>query len=110
RNLNRGLGPVERFLEGDLEVVAQIGAALRAATPAPPAKDVAEAEESAETAEDVFEPGEHGRIESACARARAAHPGMAEAVVQLALLRVGKDRRGVGAFLDELLGRVIPGV
>src|SRR4051812_1943993 len=42
RDLNRGLGPGERFLERDFEVVAQIGSALRAAAAAPAAEHVAE--------------------------------------------------------------------
>ena len=37
-NLDRRLGAARRFLERDLEVVAQVGAALRTAAPAPPPK------------------------------------------------------------------------
>src|SRR5262245_11888408 len=68
RNLNRRLGPDRRFFEGDLEVVAQIGAALRTAAAPAAAKEIAEAEDVAEPAKDVFEAGEDRRIEAARAR------------------------------------------
>ena len=64
-----GLGALRRFLEGDLEVVAQIGAALRTAAARAAAEQIAEAEDVAEAAEDVFEAGEDARIEAARARA-----------------------------------------
>src|SRR6185295_16575711 len=54
RNLDRRLGAARRFLEGNFEVVAQIGAALRSAAAAA-AEQIAEAEDVPETAEDVFE-------------------------------------------------------
>src|SRR6185503_16244013 len=97
------------FLERDLEVVAQIGAALRpAAPPAAAAEHLAEAEEIAEVAEDVFEPGERIRIESA--RAGAADAGVAETIVGRPLVGVGDDRVGFRGFLEGFLGLVIAGV
>ena len=47
--------PRADFLEGDLEVVPKVGAALRAAAAAAAAEQIAEAEDVAETAEDVLE-------------------------------------------------------
>ena len=58
-NLDRGLGTARRLLEGDLEVVPEIGPALRAtATPARPAEQVAKSEDVSEAAEHVAEVGE----------------------------------------------------
>ena len=48
RDLDRRLGAGGGLLEGDLEVVAQIGTALRPAAPPPAAEDVAEPEGVAE--------------------------------------------------------------
>ena len=105
RDLDRRLGAGRRFLEGDLEVVAQIGAALRAAAPPAAAEDVAEAEHVAEAGEDVGEVGEDRRDRSPRRRRAAAHAGVAEAIVEAALLAIGEDRVGLGRFLEALLGR-----
>src|ERR1043166_8558466 len=85
RNLDRRLGARERFLERDLEVVAQIGAALRTAT-------------AAASAEDVAEPRERARIESA--RADAADAGMAEPIVGGALFPIAEHRVRLGRLLE----------
>ena len=63
RNLDGGLGAARRFLERDLEVVAEIGAALRPAAPAAAAEQVAEAEHVAEDVGEVAELGEDRRVE-----------------------------------------------
>ena len=63
RDLDGGLHPLRRLLERDLQVVAQVGAALRAAAPAAAAEEVAEAEDVAQAAEDVAEIGEDRRVE-----------------------------------------------
>ena len=39
-----------------------------------------------------------------------AHAGMAEAVVEAALLRVGEHRVGLGRFLERLFGLVVAGI
>ena len=94
-----------RLVERDLQVVAQVGAALRAAAPAPAAEDVAEAEDVAQAAEDVLEAGEDGRVEAA--GGGAAEAGVAEAVVHVPLVGVGEHRVGLGRFLELLLGRLV---
>ena len=65
-DLDVGLGAEGRLLEGQLEVVAQVGAAPRARRGAA-AEDVAEAEE---VAEDVAEVGEDRGVEAAPRRRR----------------------------------------
>src|SRR5205814_8233218 len=106
-NLDRGLGPGGGLLERDLEVVAEIGAALRTAAPAALPEDVAEAEDVAEPREDVGEVGEDGRIESSGARSRAADAGVAEAIVHAPLLAVREHRVRLGGFLERLFGLLV---
>ena len=103
RDADLRLGALGRGLEGDLEVVAQIGAAARAGAAA--AEGVAETEDVAEPAEDVAEVGEHRRVEALAAAL--VHAGVAEAIVGGALVAVGEDRVGLGRFLELLLGRVV---
>src|SRR3989454_6057702 len=57
RDLDRRFCAARRFLERDLEVVPQVGAALRSAAPAAAAKQIPETEDVTKTAEDVFEAG-----------------------------------------------------
>ncbi len=64
RNLDGRFGAPGRFLEGDLEVVAQVGAALRPAPTALAAEHVAEAEHAAEDVGEVAEVVEDRRIEA----------------------------------------------
>ena len=97
RNLDVGLDALRRLLELDLEVVAKIGAALRAGASAAAAK----AENVAEAAEDVLEAGELRRIEALRA---AADAGVTEAVVARALVAVAEDGVGLGRFLEFLFG------
>ena len=82
RDLDRRLGARRGLLEGDLEVVPKIRAALgtSAASPAA-AEDVAEAEDVSKAREDVREVGEDCRVEP-CAARGAADTLVAEAVVQ----------------------------
>ena len=110
RDLDRGLGAGGGLLEGDLEVVAQVGAALRPAAPPPAAEDVAEPE-------DVAEARRRCRAKSAkmvgskpAPAAGAAHALVAEPVVERALLLVGEHRVGLGRFLEALFGGVVAGV
>jgi hypothetical protein len=53
RDLNRGFNAAGGFLECDLEVVPQIGAALRAAATAAGTEDIAKSEYVAEAGKDV---------------------------------------------------------
>ena len=99
RNLDAGLDALRRLLELDLEVVAKVGAALRAGA----AAAAAEAENVAEAAEDVFEAGELRRIESL----RAADAGVAEAIVARALVAVAEDGVRLGRFLECVLGLLV---
>ena len=101
RDLDRSLGAGGRLLEADLEVVAEIGAALRPAAPPPAAEQVAEAEGVAEVGEDVGEVGKDRRIDAAAAAATA-DAGVAEAIVERPLLLVGENGVGLGRFLEFL--------
>ena len=66
----------------------------------PPAEHAAETEDVAEPPEDVFEPGEDGRIEAgAAAKAR-----VAKAVVHAPLVLVSQDGIRLGGFLELVLG------
>ena len=95
-----GLDALGRLLELDFEVVAKVGAALRAGA----ASAAAEPEDVAEAAEDVFEAAELRRIEPLRAVADA---GVAEAIVAGALVAVAQDRVGLGRFLELLFGRLV---
>src|SRR5262249_57928366 len=93
RDLDVGLRAEGRLLEGQLEVVAEVGAAAGPAPAAP--EEVAEAKE---VAEDVAEVREDRGVEAA-----APEPGVPEAVVALALLGVAEDAVGLGRLLEALL-------
>ena len=86
--------PLRRFLERDLEVVAQIGAALRAAAAAAAAEQVAEAEHVAEAADEVAEVRRRPTDRTRAAAGRRAHAGVAEAVVE----RCASRRRRGSAY------------
>ena len=103
RNLDRCFHALCRLGEGDLEVVAEIGAALRPAAAAPPP----EAEEVADAAEDVVELGEDRRIESSGTARGAGHGCVAEPIVARALIRVGQHRIRLGRLLERVLGGLI---
>src|SRR6185312_10765488 len=109
RNLNRGLGAFRRFLERDLEVVTEVGAALRTAAAASAAEEIAEPEDVAEAAEDVLETGEDVRIEPPRA-GRARDARVSEAVVCGALVGVREDRVRLRALLESLFRLVIAGI
>jgi hypothetical protein len=107
RNLDDRFGAPGRFLERDFQVVAEIGATLRSASSASAAAEqIAEAEDVAEPAEDVFEAVEDRRVE-ASAGAGAGDAGVAEAVVEGALLAVGEDGVRFGGLLELLLGGLV---
>ena len=106
RNLDGGRGALGRFIERDLEVVAEIAAALRSAAPLP-AKQVAKTEHVAEDVAEV-ELVEDRRIEAAARSGLDAR--VAEAIVLAALVRVGEDGVRLGALLEMFLGRLVAGV
>src|SRR6185503_17418408 len=101
RDLDVGLGAEDRFLEAEVEVVAQVGAASRASTPA--AERVAEAEE---VAQDVPEVREDRGIEAG----RSAEPGVAVGIVALPLLGVAEDAVRLRGLLEPVLGFLVAGV
>src|SRR6266568_3463963 len=102
RNLDLGLEAEGGFLKGNLQVIAQVRAALRARAPRlPTAENVAEAEE---IAEDVFEIRKDTGV--GLEAARAADAGVAKAVVSGALLLIGQHAVGFRDFF-ELLGRLL---
>src|SRR5439155_4610837 len=105
RNLDRRFRAARRLFEGDLEVVAEIGAALRTAAAAA-AEQVADAEDVAEIAEEILEPAERGGVEPAGAGGRA-DARMAEPIVQPPLFIVREDRVGLRGFLELLLGGLV---
>ena len=91
--------PAIGLLERDLEVVAEVGAALAAAERRPPPPEVAE-----ELVEDVGEGGEAGAAPRRRRSRRLLEGLMAEAVVGGALLRVLQDLVGFVDFLELQLG------
>src|SRR5205085_4850373 len=102
RNLDRRVAAGERFLERDLEVVSQVGPALRSAAAPPAAEHIAKSEQIAQIAEDIFEAGERVGIEPACARA--ADTGVSESIVCGALVLVAKDGVRLRRFLEPVGG------
>ena len=102
--------PLGRFLKRNFEVVAEIGAALRATAPAAAAEEVAEAEHVAQDVGEVPELVEDRWIEAGPAAGGAAHSGVAEAIVRRPLLDIGEDGVGFRRFLELLLGRLVAGV
>src|SRR5579871_1486864 len=104
RDANLGFGAVGRLLEGDLEVVAQVGAAEYAGASAPSTTGAPEnvAEDVAERVGKAAEAGRspaHGRLRI--------DAGMAETVVRGTLGRVAQDFVRLLRFLELLLGPFI---
>src|SRR6185436_1230993 len=94
--LDLPLGALDRVLEGDPQVVAQVGAGLRAAAPGR-AGCLAAAEERVEDvgeAAEALEPGAGGAIDAR----------LAEGVVPLPTIRVGQDLVRLVDLLEPLLG------
>src|SRR5262249_34903303 len=108
RDLNRGLDALSRFVERDLEVVTEIGSALRSAAPTAATEHVADAEDVAETAKDVLEAGEYAWIESA--RRCAPESGVSEPVVHVAFVGVGEHRIRFGGLLETLFSSLVTGI
>ena len=64
RDLDGRLGPSRRLLERDLEIVAEVAAALRTAAAASAAEQIAEPEHVAQPAKQILETLEDGRVEA----------------------------------------------
>src|SRR6185436_14451237 len=105
RHANFSLDALRRFFEGDLDVVAQIGAALRAAPLAAPAEHIAEAEHL----EDVFK-ARKALPETGARLRRRADPGVAKAVVTRAHLGLRQDLIGFVDLFEFLLGSMVAGI
>src|SRR5690606_2257074 len=103
-DLDGRLGALRGFLEGDFEIVAKIGAALRAAGPAP--EDVAEAEHAAQDVAEVAELAEDRRVEAAAGRS-GTDAGVAEPVVAGAFVGVREHRIRLGRLLEAILGNAV---
>ena len=102
------LGAEDRFIKFQVQVFAKIGSALgAAATTAALAKHIAETED---VAEDVAKILEDGGIESSRTSGAAAHASMPEAVIQRALLAIGKDGIRFGDLLEFVFRVRIVGV
>ena len=104
RHLDLGAHAEHRVFEADLQVVADVFAALRARAPAPPPPPAEQVAEAEEIAQDVAEIGERFGVEAA-GRRRALHARVAEAVVGGALLRIAQDAVRFAGFLEFLFGR-----
>src|SRR5262245_24679101 len=102
RDLDRRLDAGGRFFERDLEVVAQVRAALRASAPASRSEDVAEPEDVAQAREDVREVGEDGRIETRPGSGPR-DAGVTETVVEAPFLAIGQHGVRFGGFLELIL-------
>ncbi len=111
RNLNVDRDATHGVFEIDLQVVADIVAALRAraallTSAAGASEDVAESEN---VTEDVGQVGEaRRRIETVAGRC--GHAFMAEAIVGGALLGVAQDAVSLGGFLEFLFRVVVAGI
>src|ERR1700733_8562368 len=97
-----GLGAEECLLELESKVFTQIGAALHAvatasASAATSAKHIPEAEELAKNVAEILE---DGRIEARGLPRAATQSGMAVAVVNGALVGIGKHRVGFADFFE----------
>ena len=91
------LGPLDRLLEGDPQVVAEVRARLRPPAPRRPGAGPA-AEERIEDVGEAAEP-----LEPGAATGAAVHPGPPEHVVPLAALGIAEDLVGLVDLLEPLL-------
>ncbi len=93
------------FLEFQLQIFAQVGSALNAATLL--ATAAAEQVEAKEVAKDIVEIVEDSFIEAA---ASSVDSGVTEAVVGGALIAISQDGIGLGGFFEALFGGRVAGV
>ena len=105
----RRLGALGRLLERDLEVVAQVGAALRAARGAPPPPNMSPKPKMSPrpprmSSKPVKTLGSKPPV------AAPPRPGVAEAVVHVALVGVGEHRVRLGRFLELVLRLLVAGI
>jgi len=101
RNAQTRLGAKGRLLERQLEIVAEVRAAVQVA--APPAAAAEHLPEK--VAEDVVDVPPEGK-----ALGEVRRPGVPEAIVGRALLGIGQDGVGLRALLEALLGLPVPRV
>src|SRR5213076_1698928 len=99
---DRLLAPEGRLLEADLEVVAEILPAPRAAAPA--ARPARAEEVSEQVADDVLEVA--AEVEARASRRALREGGVPEAVVEAPPLRIGEHLVGLRDLLEALLGLV----
>ena len=71
------------------------------------AEEIPEAEHVAEDVGEIAELGEDRRIEAGVPAGGGAHAGVAEAIVETALLAVAADRVGLGGFLEAFFGGLV---
>src|SRR6185437_1841303 len=105
RNFDFRFNARSRVLEGELQVITQIRAPLRAGTSAAPSAARASAEnilEAENVAEDVLKFLEN-RSHVAGVKYLAADSGVAVAIIRGALLRIGKDAIGFAGFAEFVL-------
>ena len=96
------VGALDRLLERDAQVVAQVRAGLRPAAPGV----AAGGRPAEERIEDVAEAAEP--LEARTAAGAAVDPGPPEHVIALAPLRVGQDLVGLVGLLEALLAPRVP--
>jgi hypothetical protein len=104
-NLDARFATVQDIEKIDFKVVPKIGAALSSTAPtagsgpARAAKNIAE-----QVVEEVAEIAEIAKIPAGMPRTGPAHPGMTEAVIAGAFLRIREDGVSLGNLLETLLG------
>ncbi len=96
RDFDFGIDARCGFLEGQVHVVAQIGAALRAPAAASAREEILEAEEVAKNIVEVLEDGT-AEVHTTTYTGK---PGMTVGVVDLALLRIAEHTVGFGALAE----------
>ena len=94
--------PVCGFFERDLEVVTEIGAALRRCASRATAPATKHISKTKQIAEDVFNSTKTGSAPRARACGATGNSGMTEPVVTLPLLGIREDAVGFGSFFKLL--------
>jgi hypothetical protein len=90
-----------------LQIVTKIRSALDSTPSMTAAKRISETEN---IAEHIAEVGKDARIETGIAACGAAQSGMAIPVICRAFLGIGKNRIGLGRFLESILGLFVSGI
>src|SRR5215470_18169940 len=103
RNLNRRFHAFGGFLEGDLQVVAKIGSALRTAPAACIAEQISESEHVPEDVGEVAELVEYGRIKTSAAPRGRTNALMSEAIVETSFFGIAEDRVRFSGLFEPFL-------